>query len=92
MMSGETSDISMFFKLEWFEWVMFCDETASFPDDVLRLCHYLVPSIDVGPALTVKIVSPDMYLGAKLCIYRLHNEVLAWDTSPIKYVHLTVRN
>ena len=36
VMSGDTSDISQFCKLEWFEWVMFQDETAPFPDDVLK--------------------------------------------------------
>ena len=55
VMSGETSDISKFCKLEWFEWVMFRDETAPFPDDVLILVYYLGPSIYVGPAMTAKI-------------------------------------
>ena len=34
---------------------MFCDATASFPNDVLKLCHYLESSIDVSPAMTAKI-------------------------------------
>ena len=50
VMSGETSDISQFCELEWFEWVMFQNETAPFPEYVLKLGHYLGPSIDVGPA------------------------------------------
>ena len=56
MMLGETSDISQFCKLECFMWVIIHDETAQFPDDVLKLCHYLGPSIDLGPAMTVKVV------------------------------------
>ena len=35
---------------------MFHDETTPFPDDVLKLGHYLGPSIDVGPDMTAKIL------------------------------------
>ena len=54
-MSEETSNISQFCKLELFEWVMFQDESAPFPDDMLKLGYYLELSIDVGPAMTAKI-------------------------------------
>ena len=57
VMSGETSDISHFCELEWFQWVMFHDETAPFPDDMLKLGHYLGSSVDVGPAMTAKILT-----------------------------------
>ena len=56
VMSVETSDISQFFKLEWFEWVMFWDETVPFPNDMQKLGHYLWPCIDIGPAMTTKIL------------------------------------
>ena len=56
-MSGKTSDISQFCKQEWFKWVMFQEETASFPDDILKLCCYLGPSIDIDPAMTTKILT-----------------------------------
>ena len=36
---------------------MFQDETTPFPDDVLKLGHYLGPSTDVGPAITEKILT-----------------------------------
>ena len=55
--SCKSSDISQFCKLEQFEWVMFWDETASFPDDMLKWGHYLGPGIDVGPAMTAKILT-----------------------------------
>ena len=57
LVSGETSDNSQFCKLEWFEWVMFLDETALFPDDELKLGCYLVPSIDIGQAMIAKILT-----------------------------------
>ena len=55
-MSGETSDISQFCELEWYEWVKFRDTAMQFPEDDLVLGRYLGPSIDVGPALTAKIL------------------------------------
>ena len=54
VMSGETSDISQFCELEWFECVIIRDKTAPFPDDALKLGHYLGPSVDISPALTTK--------------------------------------
>ena len=54
-MLGVTSDISQFNKLELFERIMF--EIAPFPDVVLKLGHYLGSSIDVGAAMTTKILT-----------------------------------
>ena len=54
-MLGETSDISPLFKLKWFEWVMFHDETPPFPVNVLKSGHYLGLTIDVGPTMTANI-------------------------------------
>ena len=36
---------------------MFCDESALFPDDALKLGNYLCPSIDIGPAVTAKVLT-----------------------------------
>ena len=55
-MSGEMLDIIQFCEFEWFKWVMFQDETAAYPNDHFRLGRYLGPSIDIGPALMVKII------------------------------------
>ena len=57
VISGETSDTSQFCELEWFECVMFGDETAPFPVDVQKLGHYLGPRIDVIPAMTTKMLT-----------------------------------
>ena len=40
-----------------FKWVVLLDETAPFPDDVLKIGHYLVPSVVVDSAMTVKIIT-----------------------------------
>ena len=57
VMSCKASDISQFFIVELFKWVTFPDENAPFLGDVLKLGYYLVPSIDVGPAMTEKILN-----------------------------------
>ena len=36
IMSGEMSDISQSCELEWFDWVMFQDKMALYPDDHLK--------------------------------------------------------
>ena len=56
IMSGETSDISQYCELEWYEWVKSRDTSMQFPEDKLVLGRYLGPSIDAGPALTAKIL------------------------------------
>ena len=56
IMSGQTSDISQFCELGFYEWIMFRDEPVQFPDDNPVLGRYLGPAIDVGPAMTAKIM------------------------------------
>ena len=56
-MSGETSDISQFCEFELYDWIMFRDSAALFPEDKMVLGRYLEPSIDIGPAMTVKIMN-----------------------------------
>ncbi len=55
-MSGETADISQFCELAWYDWIMYRPGTIEYPDKPLRLGRYLGPAIDVGPAMTTKIL------------------------------------
>ena len=55
-MSGETSDISQFCELEWYEWIKFRYIEVHFPEDTLVLGRYLGPRIDIVPDLTAKII------------------------------------
>ena len=55
MMLGETSDMSQFFKLEWFKWVRFQEKNTPLLDDMPKLGHCFVPSMDIDPAMTTKI-------------------------------------
>ena len=58
VMSGETSDISQFCELGFYEWIMFREEPdhAQFPVDSPILGRYLGPAINVGPVMTAKIL------------------------------------
>jgi hypothetical protein len=56
VMSGKTSNISQFCEFAFYDWVMFRDQPVAFPDDNPVLGRYLGPAIDVGPALTAKIL------------------------------------
>jgi hypothetical protein len=56
IISGETADISTFAQHHWYQWIMFCDTSVSFPGDKLVLGCYLGPNIDVGPAMMAKIL------------------------------------
>ena len=56
VMSGEVSGICQFCELEWSKWVMFHDETALFPYDMLKLGCYFLLSVDVGLTMIAKIL------------------------------------
>ncbi len=55
-MSGETADISQFCELAWYNWIMCRPGTVDYPNELLCLGKYLGPAIDVGPAMTAKIL------------------------------------
>ena len=56
IMTGQTADISHICEFGWYDWVMFRDNVATYPDDKLTLGRYLGPATDVGSALTAKIL------------------------------------
>ena len=57
IMTGDTADISIIAEHAWYDWVKFYDPVGNtFPEDTTYLGRYLGPAIDVGPALTAKIL------------------------------------
>ncbi len=52
-MTGTTTDIS---HISEFGWVMFWDNTPTFPEDNIVLGQYLGPVTDVGGMMTAKIL------------------------------------
>lgn len=55
-MPGETADISQFHKFAWYNWIIYSPGTIDYPDEPLCLGKYLGPAIDVGLAMTAKIL------------------------------------
>ena len=53
-MHGMSSDISDICEFEFYEWVMFNDSQATFPETKFQVGQWLGPAIDVGSALTYK--------------------------------------
>jgi hypothetical protein len=56
IMTGTTADISHISEFGWYDWVMFRDNTPTFPDDNIVLGRYLGPATDVGGMMTAKIL------------------------------------
>jgi hypothetical protein len=57
IMTGSTADISHICEFGWYDWVMFRDNTPTFPDNKMTLGWYLGPAVDIGMALSAKISS-----------------------------------
>ena len=57
MMKWHTMDISTICEYEQYEWVIYNDTTWKLPYSKFRLGQYLVPAIDLGYAMTAKILS-----------------------------------
>jgi hypothetical protein len=53
---GETVDISTIAEYAWYEWVKFRDTSAEFPVSKIQLGRDLGAAIDIGPAMTRKIL------------------------------------
>jgi hypothetical protein len=56
LISGETPDISQHCEFGFWQWVMFRDNTAHWPEPPLSLGKYLGPSIDVDGSLCATIL------------------------------------
>ena len=56
IMLGSTANISNLCQFDWFDWVVFWDTVPTFPVNTHILDRYLGPVINVGSALTAKII------------------------------------
>ena len=56
ILSGQTADISPFAEHGWYDWVMWYDSEASYPEPKEKLGRWLGPAVDIGPAMTAKIL------------------------------------
>jgi hypothetical protein len=56
IVKGQTSDISRLAEYAWYEWVKFRDTGQSLPDSKEWLGRDLGPAIDIGPAMSRKVL------------------------------------
>jgi hypothetical protein len=56
MMKGQTYDIYPLAEYAWYEWVKFLDTGQSFPDSKEWLGRDLGPAIDIGSAMSRKLL------------------------------------
>ena len=85
VMSSETSDISQFWEFAFYGWVMFRDEPVAYTEENPVLGSYLGLAIDVGPALTAKIIKAN---GELVNRSRYHPLM---DTELVNVVHVCTR-
>jgi hypothetical protein len=76
IMTGNTANISHIAEFGWYDWVMYHDNEPSFPDDKLILGHYLGPAIDLGSALTAKILKSNGVFVCRSTLWHLTDEEL----------------
>jgi hypothetical protein len=74
IMTYSTADISHICELGWYDWVMFRDNVSTFPDVKLTLGRYLGPVIDVGSALTAKILQSNGQTVCRSTLRHLNNK------------------
>jgi hypothetical protein len=75
-MKGGTADIPQICKFAWYDWVMFRNtvNTIAFTDKRLTLGRYLGPAIDIGLALTAKILKQNGQYVCRLTLRHLMPE------------------
>ena len=56
IVSGQTNDISPYVECRWYDWVMWYSTLAKYPEPKEVLGRWLGPALDVGPAMTSKIL------------------------------------
>jgi hypothetical protein len=76
IMTRNTTNISHIVEFGWYDWVMFCDNEPSFPNDKLILGCYLGPTIDTGSALTAKILKSNSVFVCRSILQHLTDEEL----------------
>ena len=55
-MHGMSADISDICEFEFYDWVMFNNSQATFPETKFHVGYWLGPAVDIGSALTYKIL------------------------------------
>ena len=86
IISGQTSDISPIADLEWYEWNKWKDGQASYPEDKLSLGRYLGPSLDVGPAMAIKVLKENGEVIRLSSYYLQMSWTIHWSRQPEQHL------
>ncbi len=89
VVSGETADISPFALFKWYEWVMFRDTSVTYPDDAMVLGRDLGPAIDIGPAMTRKVLKQNGQVVYRSTVRSLTPDELADESTKKKREEFT---
>ncbi|KAI2488761.1 hypothetical protein MHU86_25815 [Fragilaria crotonensis] len=89
VVSGETADISPFALFKWYEWVMFRDTSVTYPDDSMVLGRDLGPAIDIGPAMTRKVLKQNEQVVYRSSVQPLTPDELADESTKKKREEFT---
>jgi len=76
IMTGSTTDISHITEFGWYDWVMYRDNVPSYPDDRLIMGRCLGPTMDIGSALTARILQLNGQFMCRSTLRHLTNEEL----------------
>ncbi|KAI2506535.1 Reverse transcriptase (RNA-dependent DNA polymerase) [Fragilaria crotonensis] len=91
IVSGETADISPLALFAWYEWVMFRDTSVTYPDDPMALGRDLGPAIDIGPAMTRKVLKANGQVVYRSTVRSLTPDELADETMKRKRSEFTLQ-
>ena len=80
-MSGQTGGISSLFEFEWFLWVMLFQPKETYPDNTVFIGRWIGPVIDVGTAMTYKILRPD---GGYVCRSTVKSWASKEESNPVR--------
>ena len=67
----ETADISPFCEFGFWDWVKFREKCVAFPGDPMVLSKYLGPSINVGPAMTQRVMKANGEYEDRFTVFQL---------------------
>ena len=82
ILSGQTADISPFVECKWYDFIRWYDIKAQFPQPKERYGRWLGPSLDIGPAMTAKILKENGQV-IHLSTYRPLNDAETTDAGEI---------
>ena len=77
IMNGQMAYSINIYEYDWYEWVMFRDNTTSYPDDKRTLGRYLGPETDFGSAMCYKIIRADGKIACRTTVRSLTLSKLA---------------